>query len=185
MTAAVKVPHVHAEVIKAWADGAQVQFQFYATKEWGDDIAPQFHVERQYRVKPEPPAKVYPVTQMSHDEIWDAIRAEVPCQFSIGVTNLGAPYSPQDVERAIANAALRHACDANQIISMADHLEALLTLGRNLRDVEITRHADRDMAIAKAVRDVCHAIAKGNGSTVTAPDIREMNLATIIAKVRP
>jgi hypothetical protein len=50
-----KTPHVHAEVIKAWADGAKVQFWSDITREWQDSSnQPQFYTNFQYRVKPEP-----------------------------------------------------------------------------------------------------------------------------------
>jgi hypothetical protein len=159
MSAAAKVPHKHAEVIRAWADGATVQFQFYATKEWADDLAPQFHAERKYRVKPE---KVYPVTQMTIADFNSALAGDRESLVSEGTAI------------RIANAALRHAIEANQIIAMDEHQATLLTLGQNLRGVEITRHAARDMAIAKAV---CHWYG------AFAPS--ESALINVIAKVHP
>lgn len=47
--------HVHAEVIRAYADGAQIQFKFRDTDNWGDVEVPTFHPSMQYRVKPEEP----------------------------------------------------------------------------------------------------------------------------------
>lgn len=48
-----KTPHVHAEVIKAWAEGATIQYsdngQWFDTK--GNQ--PQWSINRNYRVKPE------------------------------------------------------------------------------------------------------------------------------------
>ncbi len=52
-------PHKHAEVIKAWADGAVIQWQ----KENGDWVRienPGWHDTRRYRVKPADPIPVYP-----------------------------------------------------------------------------------------------------------------------------
>lgn len=48
--------HKHAEVIKAWADGAPVQFLSPSTGQWqecGDDT-PAWLPHYEYRVKPEP-----------------------------------------------------------------------------------------------------------------------------------
>lgn len=180
-----RVPHKHVEVIKAWADDPNLVIEWRCqggSKWYSCDAMPAWDMANEYRVKPE---KVYPESRMTHDEIWDEIRKKVPCQFSIGVTNMGAPYGPNDVERAIANAALRHAIDANQIISMADHQDGLVTLGQNLRDVEITRHANRDRRIAEAVRGACYAFSVANGTIDTRRDIGTLDLATIIAKVRP
>lgn len=43
-------PHKHCEVIKAWADGAQVQLLDCNT--WRDVPSPSWNAEWQYRVKP-------------------------------------------------------------------------------------------------------------------------------------
>jgi hypothetical protein len=42
----------HAELIKAWADGAQIQF-LNCPDEWFDVDNPQWHKEGKYRIKPE------------------------------------------------------------------------------------------------------------------------------------
>ena len=50
-------PHKHADVIKAFADGKQIQFRYYNNQEWLDwdsDTCPTFLEYYQYRVKPEP-----------------------------------------------------------------------------------------------------------------------------------
>lgn len=52
-----KVPHVHAAVIKAWADGAQIQW-LRSDHTWGDTSAPYWEESRQYRVKPVPDLKM-------------------------------------------------------------------------------------------------------------------------------
>ncbi len=49
-------PHPHAEIIKAWADGAPIQM--FACNRWVDmkdeDGVPMFIPEYQYRIKPRP-----------------------------------------------------------------------------------------------------------------------------------
>jgi hypothetical protein len=47
-------PHKHAPVIKAYADGAEVQFYNTVAREWQDVAHPAFYDEYQYRVKPKP-----------------------------------------------------------------------------------------------------------------------------------
>lgn len=52
-----KTSHKHADVIKAWADGATVQVKGYYTDQWktiSDCETPVWHSELEYRVKPEP-----------------------------------------------------------------------------------------------------------------------------------
>ena len=49
-------PHKHAELIKAWADGAEIEYFDYATRKWfswGDN--PNWGADNiEYRIKPEP-----------------------------------------------------------------------------------------------------------------------------------
>lgn len=92
-------PHKHAEVIKAWADGAPIQTKS-ATGEWIDfDNPSPSWAAAEYRVKPDLPVKVYPETQMSALELYQAWQG---CE-------LGSEI------RAVANAALRHAIDTGQV----------------------------------------------------------------------
>lgn len=47
-------PHKHAEIIKAWADGAEIETRPYSDAGWFPLKEPQWHLTREYRVKPEP-----------------------------------------------------------------------------------------------------------------------------------
>ncbi len=54
-----KQPHKHAELIKAWADGAEIQYFSNVSDEWenyflGEDVPPLWYPNTQYRIKPEP-----------------------------------------------------------------------------------------------------------------------------------
>ena len=44
-------PHKHCELIKAWADGAEIQRRKYASNEWVD-TDPDWRVGTEYRIKP-------------------------------------------------------------------------------------------------------------------------------------
>ena len=48
-------PHKHAELIKAWADGAQIQVQSLLTFDWHDVLNPDWNPTYNYRIKPEEP----------------------------------------------------------------------------------------------------------------------------------
>lgn len=52
-------PHKHAEVIKAWADGAEIQRRAPTDlyPEWIDIADPWWHGDWEYRVKPQPTKK--------------------------------------------------------------------------------------------------------------------------------
>lgn len=54
-----RTPHVHAEVIKAWADGASIQYKGPRMTEWADLLSAgesmtQWRADVQYRVAPDP-----------------------------------------------------------------------------------------------------------------------------------
>lgn len=51
-------PHKHAELIKQWADGAEIEMRYWSTEGWGEwykTAEPAFYkgVEYEYRIKPE------------------------------------------------------------------------------------------------------------------------------------
>ena len=52
----MKTPHIHAAVIKAWADGATIEYRGTKLEDWRpfSVCAPSWFPELQYRVKPEP-----------------------------------------------------------------------------------------------------------------------------------
>lgn len=50
----MRTPHKHADVIKAWADGAQIQFRSEYSNGWEDCIHdPIWYDDTKYRVKPD------------------------------------------------------------------------------------------------------------------------------------
>lgn len=48
-------PHKHAALIKAWADGAQIQHFSYVFGTWYDVMDPYWSVNEKYRIKPQEP----------------------------------------------------------------------------------------------------------------------------------
>lgn len=54
----MNTPRKHAEIIKAWADGAQVQIFNFIHDAWADADSPDFYPDHQYRIKPEPKSDV-------------------------------------------------------------------------------------------------------------------------------
>lgn len=48
-----KVPHKHAALIKAWADGAEIQRANGLGGWWGVGNAPLWDTDAEYRIKPE------------------------------------------------------------------------------------------------------------------------------------
>ena len=52
--------HKHAELIKAWADGAEIQREM-DDGSWVDDVTPSWFIGFYYRIKPEPKPDVVKV----------------------------------------------------------------------------------------------------------------------------
>lgn len=51
----MKTPHVHADIIKAWADGEQIEHFNQFTNQWGPiGSEPCWFPSIQFRIKPEP-----------------------------------------------------------------------------------------------------------------------------------
>jgi hypothetical protein len=46
--------HKHAELIKAWADGAEIEVLTPSTSEWNDVSEPLWIADQEYRIKPKP-----------------------------------------------------------------------------------------------------------------------------------
>jgi hypothetical protein len=44
--------HKHADVIHAWADGAEIQYRRYKEEQWVDVDSPCFNPGFEYRIKP-------------------------------------------------------------------------------------------------------------------------------------
>ena len=50
----MKQPHKHAALIKAWADGAEIEYWGVYDNRWFDATCPAWDPDIQYRIKPEP-----------------------------------------------------------------------------------------------------------------------------------
>lgn len=61
--------HKHAEAIKAWADGAQIQIKDYDSDVW-TDCDPQWAENREYRIKPAPLCQVEGKDVFPGDQLW-------------------------------------------------------------------------------------------------------------------
>lgn len=60
----MRTPHEHAEIIKAWADGYQIQGRIHAG-DWRDLDCPKWDVEfAEFRVKPEPKPDIETYTKV-------------------------------------------------------------------------------------------------------------------------
>lgn len=65
--------HKHAELIKAWADGAEIEWQDFKG-EWKITKCPHWFVNRCYRIKPEPKPDVVRYVTAEFAEFFDNYR---------------------------------------------------------------------------------------------------------------
>ena len=52
-------PHIHAEAIKAWADGAEIEYLSERTNCWWSCTSPDWLPHIQYRIKPQDLSSTY------------------------------------------------------------------------------------------------------------------------------
>ena len=98
-------PHKHAEVIHAFADGAKLQVRLCGAEHWQETRFPDFADECEYRIKPEPAAPKWPQTTMEYEELETAY------------SRVGGINSwDSAAARALANAAIAHACEAGEVV---------------------------------------------------------------------
>lgn len=62
-------PHKHAELIKAWADGAEIQVRAALGGPWVNISDPQWHEDQDYRISPDDSDVVY-TTHIEYDFGW-------------------------------------------------------------------------------------------------------------------
>lgn len=69
MCTETKKPHVHAELIKAWADGAEIQC-YWIAHGWLKCPSPSWREDRQFRIKPEPKPDVVSFCHVRGTDTW-------------------------------------------------------------------------------------------------------------------
>lgn len=116
--------HKHAEVIKAWADGAEIEWR-EGEGAWIRIANPAWRKDLEYRIKPAEPEREYVVTDLGEDELMGCIK---------GMTHL------RDDIRDACNLALRQAQNSGQLVTRAEF------------DRAVGDRQKRDMAVAEAVQ---------------------------------
>ncbi len=107
-------PHKHADLIKAWADGASVQLQG-RDEAWNDDAMPQWHEQRAYRIKPAAPREWWVVVKGYGQGVYSA-----PIPDSIHV-------------REVTDADIRTLAERNELLALMVRIrEAMATYSGGL-----------------------------------------------------
>jgi hypothetical protein len=155
--------HKHQDCIVAWAGGAQIQA--WTLNGWVNDKKPTWNEAVMYRIQPAEPERVYPVTRMTGKDMQDFIDAR---------SHTDTTYA--DDLRELANHVLRHACDASQIVTREEMQQTYDEMNAMRR-----KRAERDMVVARAVRDAMKIGLSPFLQTYT----DGFDLAAIIAEVKP
>ena len=90
-------PHIHAEVIKAWADGAEIEFYNVLDASWDKTPSPCWNASMQYRIKPVPkPDIVATIHLSSKGNVW--FKADIaPCAMNMVATFDGETHELKSV----------------------------------------------------------------------------------------
>lgn len=115
------------------------------------------------------PAKAYPQSTL----IPDHLRAEYN-------RDLGGPVDA--AMQRVANAALRHAVDAGQVVPKDEHEAALHHLGEQLKGASLSDQAARDIVVATAVHNACMTLA-ADLSTNFYLAAQQIDIGAIVASV--
>lgn len=164
-------PHKHADIIKAWADGAEIQMRCPDFENWQDMDTPTWHEVLEYRIKPEPPK--YPQTKMTDGQLKRAFHA------ANGETQKGW--------RGIANAAIARAIEDGQVFT-ADSVKQALEAGAGCEMVPIAMLEKVAMAVHRRALEVIDAKRSYTpldvGFNSTRFQVAVMGLDEIIASVK-
>ena len=64
-------PHKHAELIKQWADGAEIEWRHFGEEVWWPAKTPSWNISCEYRIKPEPKPEPKKVTLYIYSNLID------------------------------------------------------------------------------------------------------------------
>lgn len=176
-TGAIENPHDLVMIPLGMIDGKPVFVGDEMHDRWGNTIHAYLGMgfNQKYWFWPAP-TKVYPVTQMTDDDMAHAICDD-------GKKGSIAGDGAIKTGMRVANAALRHAIDTEQVIPIAEVREVARMMNRSQR-------AARDMAIAEAVRAADRRAITENSSPRLACDVEILDgylaandLTAIIAQV--
>lgn len=166
-------PHPHAELIKAWADGAKIQYWHENRHEWIDKGDPCWYEWCEYRVKPEEPSnepwkpkkgEKYYYLMISYDgfELYSTTCGEYNGD-NIGIDEMGNCFRTREEAEAAANRVV--AALKGELKISAPNDEKIQLDGKQLTDGE--------KALIRAIRGVeIYHVFNWNESVICTADYR-------------
>ena len=79
----MKTPHKHAELIKAWADGAEIVIRWRADEPWQNCTAPRWDQDCEYRIKPEPKPDTVMYVDAEHEFLTVSAIKKLTCNLKL------------------------------------------------------------------------------------------------------
>ena len=142
-------PHEHKDLILKWADGAEIEAYAESRKLWVPATTPTWQAGVKYRLKPAAPVVETNMAGAEMEKIYDSMSGE---NWYVRI-------------RALLNAAVARAIADGQVVPKEeyDRLAAQYTEVHGLAFELQKRGAERDMAVAEAVRDAMQVPADGVG----------------------
>lgn len=156
-------PRPHAELIKAWADGAKIQFKNTKMewKDWTVDYSPMWNPEDEFRIKPEEPSNE-PWKPKENEDFW-LVGYEGCVYFSGSLPNLnrkavanGNCFRTKDEAQAAAErvkAALKGTTDVSANVgSVPDTNVGNIGKDMDIPTIDGKPLSDGETALIKALR---------------------------------
>lgn len=160
------IPEKHRATAHAYVDGATIQARQGCQKDESDWVDlpgyPTWAEDMEYRVKPE---REYPTTYVNTIEFVELYERTLNAGGAAGGRHRAAA--------AVANAAIRHAIDDQQVVPMAEVQE----VARQLADKRV-------LAVAEAVCDALYAKVMNCDAGHEGTVVRLADLPAIIATVK-
>jgi hypothetical protein len=174
-------PHEHKDLILKWADGAEIEAHDESSGKWVPATTPVWQAGVKYRVKPVPVVE----TKMTDQECYQLFQANQPAGTVITITG-STLHGVAVALRSLASAAIARSVADGQVVPKEEYgrLAAQYTEVQGQAFELSKRGAERDMAVAEAVRDTVYTKMLGFSSS-TQRAIDSIDLAAIIAKVKP
>ena len=102
-SASTRVPHIHAELIKQWADGATIQYKPHNNlHDWEDADESLgsigWHTWCDYRVKPEPKPDWVEIRKLTYNPVYNHISLEDSCLSNVMFVFDGETGALKDVQ---------------------------------------------------------------------------------------
>lgn len=193
-------PHKHAEIIKAWADGAEIEGRQEGTQVWLLRNSPGWNLDWEYRIKPAAPMvetnysteELYQISTNGNLKTGLALKNVANAAIARAIAD-GQVVSRDAYERAIEKLHIHMYKadkegmtfdDGGYRFAVTGDPASINSLMRFCGENSESKRASRDMAVAKAVASHCRRILGAEVDSSVIAILLGIDLAAIIAGVK-